>query len=303
VVTNEVKVNVLNRPYGGFPWLDLPQVANTNWYNAHNFYGDLKHLQAATLKDVQAFFKTYYAPNNAVLVIAGDFEPEQAKAWVEKYFAAIPSSPQPPAPDISEPRQEKEKRHHKVDKLAKRPALAIGYHMPEVGTPEFYAMALIDEVLLQGNDSALYQQLVQKKELTGEVVGGVNLLGHQFNYDGPMLWTAYLFHDRDKSAETILAAIDEVVEGLRTTPIDQATLERARVKARSHLYGQIETFAGFGKADLLATFALFADDPAKINTLEDELMKVTPELIQRTAQEYLRRENRTLLTIEPKPGA
>src|SRR3989449_8017437 len=89
VVGNEVKVNVLNRPYGGFPWLDMPQYANTNWFNAHNFYGDLKDIESATLTDVQAFFKTYYAPNNAALAITGDFEPDQAQQLVEKYFAGI----------------------------------------------------------------------------------------------------------------------------------------------------------------------------------------------------------------------
>ncbi len=79
VVKNEVKVNVLNQPYGGFPWIDLPMAANENWYNAHNFYGDLAHLDAATLEDVQSFFRTYYAPNNAVLVVTGDFDPAQVK--------------------------------------------------------------------------------------------------------------------------------------------------------------------------------------------------------------------------------
>ena len=76
---NEVKVNVLNQPYGGFPWIDLPMTANENWYNAHNFYGDLAHLDAATLEDVRAFFKTFYAPNNAVLVVTGDFAPDQTQ--------------------------------------------------------------------------------------------------------------------------------------------------------------------------------------------------------------------------------
>src|SRR6478672_10114723 len=74
VVKSEVRVNVLNRPYGGFPWLDLPQYANTNWYNAHNFYGDLHDIEAATLQDASSFFKTYYVPSNAVLVVVGDFE-------------------------------------------------------------------------------------------------------------------------------------------------------------------------------------------------------------------------------------
>src|SRR5205823_15013531 len=93
VVGNEVKVNVLNRPYGGFPWLDMPQYANTNWYNAHNFYGDLRDIEAATLPDVQQFFKTYYAPNNAALAVVGDFEAADARKLIEKYFAAIPSTP------------------------------------------------------------------------------------------------------------------------------------------------------------------------------------------------------------------
>ena len=125
VVKNEVKVNVLNQPYGGFPWLDLPQYANTNWYNSHNFYGDLKDLDAATLEDVSSFFKTFYAPGNAVLVIVGDFDPAQAKTWVEKYFAPIPSAALPAKADISEPRQEKEKRATKEDKLATRPAISV----------------------------------------------------------------------------------------------------------------------------------------------------------------------------------
>src|SRR5260221_9098474 len=89
VVSNEVKVNVLNRPYGGFPWLWMPQYANTNSYNAHNFYGELKDIEAATIPDVQSFFKTYYAPNNAALAIVGDFETPQAKQWVEKYFGPL----------------------------------------------------------------------------------------------------------------------------------------------------------------------------------------------------------------------
>ena len=95
VVKSEVRVNVLNQPYGGFPWIDLPMAANENWYNAHNFYGDLEHLDAATVADVQQFFKTYYAPNNAVLVLSGDFDSAQARAWIDKYFAGIPATKLP----------------------------------------------------------------------------------------------------------------------------------------------------------------------------------------------------------------
>jgi predicted Zn-dependent peptidase len=195
VVKSEVRVNVLNAPYGGFPWLDMPQYANTNWYNAHNFYGDLKDLDAAQLDDVKKFFKTYYVPNNAVLAIVGDFEPAEAKRFVEKYFAGIPSTQLPKQPDISEPRQEKEKRATKKDSLATKPALAFAYHMPERNTPEYYAMGLLDQLLLQGNDSKLYQALVQKKGYTSTVSGGINYLGNMFNYKGPMLWMGDLIHD------------------------------------------------------------------------------------------------------------
>lgn len=302
VVKNEVKVNVLNQPYGGFPWLDLPQAANTNWYNAHNFYGELDDLDAATLDDAREFFRNYYSPANAALVVVGDFRPDSALAWVRKYFGGIPAANRPAHPDISEPRQTEEKRVRRPDSLATRPATAFAYHMPAKGTPEYYAMGLIDQILLQGDDSRLYQALVQQRGLTGGVSGGINLLGNMFNYNGPMLFTGYVFYDDPADEAPIIAAVDSVVRELQTRPVDQATLDRAMVKMRSDLYDQLGGLFGFGKADLLVTFALFDNDPGKINRIEDEFRKVTPELIQRTAREYLRAGNRTILTIEPRGG-
>jgi predicted Zn-dependent peptidase len=300
VVSNEVKVNVINRPYGGFPWLDMPQYANSNWYNAHNFYGDLKDIDAATLTDVQAFFKTYYAPNNAALAIVGDFETAQARQWVEKYFGAIKASNLPPQPDLSEPKQEKEKQATRVDPLAKRPAIAVAYHMPERNTPEYYAMGLLDQILIEGDDSLEYQELVQKKGLTAQVNGGINYLGNMFNYNGPMLFMADLKYDPSTSPDAIVKAFDSAIEPLRSKPVDKELLERARVKLRSGLYDSMGSIGGFGLADLLASFALFDDNPARINTLVSEFDKVTPELIQKTAQEYLGPGNRTVLVLETK---
>ena len=149
VVTNEVKVNVLNRPYGGFPWLWMPQYANENWYNSHNFDGNLADIEAAKLEDVQHFFKTYYAPNNAALAVVGDFEINDAKAMIAKYFGPIPASRLPAPPDLAEPRQEKQKTATRKDPLATRSALAFAYHMPPRNTPEYYAMGLLDQILLR----------------------------------------------------------------------------------------------------------------------------------------------------------
>jgi predicted Zn-dependent peptidase len=278
VVKNEVKVNVLNRAYGGFPWLDLPQYANTNWYNAHNFYGDLKELDAATLEDARQFFADYYTPSNAALVIVGDFDPKQTMAWIHKYFDGISSKPPKAQPDISEPRQEKEKRASKDDALATRPALAVGYHAPKRNTPEYWAMGLVDQILVQGRDSRLYEALVQKSGLTGDVNGSINPLGSMLNINGPTLWMTWLFHDADKTSDQILATFDAEIEKVRSAPVDKATLDRAMVKYRSGFYA----------------------DPGRINRIEDELRKVTPELIQKTAQEYLRPSNRTILTVVPK---
>jgi zinc protease len=304
VVKNEVKVNVLNQPYGGFPWIDMPMTANTNWYNAHNFYGDLAELDAATLADAKNFFETYYAPGNAALVVSGDIDTAQTLAWVKKYFGPIKKVPPPPKVDISEPRQTQEKRAVKEYPEAPRPALAVAYHAPARMTPEYFALALIDQILVQGKDSRLYQALVQTKGYTDGVSGGINSdLGNLFDINGPTFFQAYLFHDKGTTADTILATFDAEVEKLRSAPVDAATLDLAKVKARSWLYQQLEGFFGFGKANLLASFALFDDDPGKINTLEAEFAKVTPELIQKTAQEYLRKTNRTILTVPGKAAA
>jgi zinc protease len=300
VVGNEVKVNVLNRPYGGFPWIDMPMAANANWFNAHNFYGDLKDIDAATLKDVQDFFKTYYAPNNAALAITGDFELADAKKFVEKYFGPLKASQLPPVPDLTEPKQDKEKRVTKTDALAKRPAIAVGYHMPDRNTPDYYAMVLIDSLLIEGDDSLLHQELVQKRGLTGNVNGGINLLGNAYDYDGPMLFIVNMIYDPATNPDTILDAMGGVIEPLRTKPVDQKTLDRARVKLRSDLYDTIGGQGGFGLVDLLASFALFDDNPARINSLVSEFEKVTPAQIQKTAQEYLRPENRTVVVLNPQ---
>jgi zinc protease len=300
VVKNEVKVNVLNQPYGSFPWIDVPMAANENWYNAHNFYGDLEHLDAATLDDVRAFFKTFYAPNNAALVVTGDFAADQTKAWIQKYFGDIPTAKLPPPPDLREPRQMKEKRAERTDKLANRPALAIGYHLPDRRTPEWYAFGLIDQALAQGDDSLLYDDLVRKKGLTGGVSAGINWgLGNMFDYSGPMLWMAQFFHDSSAPSDKLLAAIDGVIEPVRKQGLDQATLDRARTKLRSNFYGDLEQFVGFGRANLLASFALFDDDPSLINRLDDEFAKVTPAIVRKTADEYLRPGNRTVYAIKP----
>ena len=161
-------------------------------------------------------------------------------------------------------------------------------------------MGLIDQLLLQGNDSKLFQRLVQEKGYTGNVSGGINYLGNMFNYNGPMLWMADLIHDAEVSPDSIMQQVDEAVAELKT--VSQEELDLAIVKMRSDLYDNLSDLYGFGTADLLASFALFDDNPSRINTLEDEFKKITPEIVKRTVEEYLRPTNRTILLIDPKAG-
>lgn len=300
VVKNEVRVNVLNQPYGGFPWLDMPQLANENWHNAHNFYGDLEDLDAATLEDVQAFFDDFYAPNNAVLVVAGDIDTDETLGWVQQYFGDIPASEDLSFPDIAEPPQEAEKRLTKTDPLAPQPAIAWGYHVPERGTPEWHAMVLLQTLLVDGEDSRLHQKLVQERGYGGGVNGGINWpLGTAFNYDGPMLLTMFMIHGGEHEPDAITADLDAVIAQFQEEPVTKAELARAKTKLRSGLYDTLGDGNRIGLVDALATYALFDDEPSKVNTLLDGFDDVTPELIQETAKQYLRPTNRSVIELVP----
>jgi predicted Zn-dependent peptidase len=299
VVKNEVRVNVLNRPYGAFPWLDLPQVANVNWHNAHNFYGELDEIDAATLEDVRAFHDTYYVPSNAVLVVAGDFDRAATRAAIDREFGGLAARPEPLRPDVTEPEQTAPRTAQRADPLAPRPAIAFGYPLPPRGSPEWYAFGLIDLILLQGEDSRLYRRLVNERNYSDSIDGGVNLLGTMFDVEGPSQWAAYLIHDPASTPAAITADVDDVIAQLQRKPVPAAELERARTKIRSALYDLAGSPTRFGLLTILASFALFDDDPEKINRIEAEFDKVTPELIQRTAARYLVPARRTTLTLVP----
>ncbi len=296
VVSEEVRVNVLNQPYAAFEWLGLPQKANTNWYNAHNFYGDLSELEAATIEDVQKFFETYYAPNNAVLVVVGDTNADEVMRLAAKHFGGIASHPLPASPDISEPPQTAEKRFTEDDHLAQTPAIALGYHLPPRLSREFFALSLLDPLLVGDESALLYQKLVKDTQLATGVIGGFNLLGNNYDFNGPMLYTIRVDYRNARTGADVLAAIDQVVEEIQQKGVAAADLRQARVALKSAFFNDLE---GFGLANLLAAFALFDNDPGKINTILTELDKVTPAEVQAAAAKYLAPSNRTSIDRRP----
>jgi zinc protease len=305
VVSEEVRVNILNQPYAGFEWLGLPQKANTNWFNAHNFYGDLADIEAATLEDVKAFFDTYYAPNNAVLVVAGDTTPDEVMKLAEKHFGGIPSRTVPPFPDISEPQQTAEKSFIEPDKLARTPAVAFGYHLPERMSREFFALALLDPLLVSDESAKLYQALIKEKQIASAVSGGFNYgLGNDFDYNGPMLYAFRVDYRPDLKGADVLKAVDEVITKIQQNGITEDELKQVKVNFRSSFF---ETLEGggtphFGRSDLLAAFALYDDDPNRINTILGDLEKVTTADVQAAAKKYLTPTNRTSIDRVPAPA-
>jgi len=301
VVKNEIRVNVLNRPYGSFPWIEMQERAFKNWHNSHNGYGDMVDLDAASLEDVRAFFAAYYPPANAVLVVVGDAEPDEVFAMARRYFEAIPAAPRPAPPQTEEPPQESEQRFSRTDPLAPAPALALAYHTPTAGTPEYYALGLLHQALAEGDDSLLHAEIVSKRGYASEVDGGINFLGHMHNAQTPLLWCVTLVHDDEVSAEAIIEAFDGVIEGVRERGLETRAFARALTKARASLFGTIadQFIPGFGLADLLASFELFEGDASRVNELEARFAAVTPELVARVAEQYLRRENRVILELRP----
>src|SRR2546421_5352537 len=301
VVSEEIRVNVLNTPYQLFEWIDLWQNAFTNWNNSHNGYGDLAEVNAATIDDVRNFFKTFYAPNNAVLTIAGDVDVNEVKQMVEKHFAGIPSQPTPPRSDLTDPPQTKEKKIEQTDKLANLPALATGYHIPAQNSPDFPAMALLVQIL-QGDDSSRwYQRLVKEKELTLDLTGGLNYFGNEFDYNGPMIMTTRTTYKPGHTADEVIREMDAVVAELVAKGITDKELVDAKVRYKSNFYNQLEST--FGKTHLLSVLALFRDDPKQINSLLTPFEKVNADHVRDAARKYLVAGNRTVIDRVPQAKA
>src|SRR6266849_8952942 len=298
VVSEEIRVNVLNQPYQLFEWIDLWENSFTNWNNAHNGYGDLAEVNAATIDDVRNFFKTYYAPNNAVLTVVGDVDVDDVKKMVAKHFAGIPAQPVPPRPDLTEPPQTKEKRVSQTDKLANLPALATGYHIPAQNSPDFPAMALLVQIL-QGDDSSRwYQRLVKEKELTLDLTGGLNYFGNEFDYNGSMIMTTRTTYKPGHTADEILAQMDAVIADVAAKGVTEKELADAKVRYRSNFYSQLES--SFGKTHLLSSLALFRDDPSQINSLLTPFQNVTAAQVKTVAAKYLVSTNRTVIDRVPE---
>jgi zinc protease len=298
VVKEEIRVNVKNQPYGGFMWIDISQHAFQKWENNHDGYGSFQDLEGATLEDVRNFHRDYYGPNNAVLGIAGDVTPEQAFALAEKYFGGIARRPTPKGSDHSEGLNTAEKRIEQSDALAQVPAIAAAWKMPDRGSKDQAPMAVLGDLLANGDASRFYQGLVKGREIALNVEPLYGLTS-PWEYDGPTLFTIFALYKPNGSADALLKAMDEEIAKVANEGVDEATLKRVKTRMLADWYDGLEGF--LDRADTLAKMQTLWGDAKVINQIPGWIDAVTAADVQRVAKTYLTAANRTVIDRKPAP--
>jgi predicted Zn-dependent peptidase len=302
VVKEEIRVNVKNRPYGLFFWTDLAGKAFDKWENAHDGYGSFEDLDAATVGDVESFFRSYYGPDNAVLGIAGDVAPADVFAKAERYFGALPARPVPAPPDVAEPLNTAERTLEEKDPLARVPAIAVGFKMPARGSEDHVPAAVLADLLVNGEASRLYQGLVKGKELLLQIEGGVNWpLGDAWTYRGPTLLVLFGLYKPTTNAKAVVDAIGAEVERVARQGVPAAELERVKTKMKSDYYSGLEMF--INRADAIALARLLGGDASFVNEVPGKIDAVTVADLKRVAAAYLTPANRTWVDRRPAPEA
>jgi zinc protease len=289
-VKEERRLGVDNQPYGqAFEKMD--ELVYSNFAYKHSVIGSMADLDAASVEDVQQFFKTYYAPNNAVLALAGDLDPKETLVKVKKYFGAIPRQAPPKPVDLTEPESKEAKQIKLDDKLARTPRVDIAYLIPPSDSADSRALSVAGSILGGGESSRLYQKLVKEKELASMVFAGVN------GRAGPSKFQIIAMVRPGKSPEEVEALISEEIAKLNAEPVTDKELQRARMGIRRGALGPRQS--ALNKAITLADDTALYNDPNRINTDYEKRLAVTAAEIQKAAKTYLRTNNRVVVVTMP----
>ena len=246
VVKQEIRVNVLNRPYGGFPWLKLPPVMFDTFPNAHDGYGSFQDLESATVEDATDFFSRYYAASNAVLAIAGDLDVAEATRLVERHFGGIEARPAPLRPDFDEPDLTDERRSEYTDQYAPLPAVACCWRVPDpIGNLKAYLpYVVLAEVLTDGDAARLQQRLVLDDRSATSVGGYIGFMGEPFEVRDPTALLLQAHLPPDGEADKVLATVDQELERLAADGLDEGELERVAARIGTHLLRDVDSVLG-----------------------------------------------------------
>jgi zinc protease len=293
-VKEERRLRVDNQPYGQTSE-KIDELLYDNFAYHHSVIGSMADLDAASVADVSAFFKTYYAPNNAVLALVGDLNTKETLEKVKKYFGAIPRQPPPAKIDFTEPPKTAERRAKLDDKLARLTRLEIDFRTPPLSDPDSRALAVGAAILGQGMSSHLYQEIVQKKELASQIFVGVDRRA------GPGSFAITATVRPGKSPDEVEGLIEEEISKMFSTPVTEQELTRVRAALRRNAVQRLGS--ALGRAQTLADDAALYNDPNLINTEIPDEMNITPADIQRAMKKYLIQNNRVVVVTQPAPGA
>jgi predicted Zn-dependent peptidase len=284
VVKEEIRVNVLNRPYGAFPWLQLPQIAFESFANTHDGYGSFVDLESSTVDDAADFFDKYYAPGNAVLCIGGDLDVAETEKLVRRWFGPVAARAVPPTPPTGEPWPTEVRSSVVEDALAPAPAVALGWRVPDpVGDFDTYlGTVLLAELLSEGDASRLERRLIHDDRIAIAQSSYVGLFGDPFDVRDATLLTTQVHHPAGVPADRVVSTIHEEVARIADDGVGADELRRVQARTEAQLLRQADSVLGrtlgFAAAELIHGRAELAGE------LAARLATVTPEHVQTAAR-------------------
>ena len=292
VVQEEYRQGILAPPYGKFFYAMQQKSFNAHPYKRPGI-GSIEDLQAATVENVKKFHSTYYRPDNATLIVVGDFDPKQLDTWVDKYFASIPKPNLPlPRVQVKEESRSGEKRFIEYGPNVPLPAVGITYLVPSQKNEDSAALTMADVILSQGRSSRLYQSLVYQQVVAQSVNSNADL-----KEDAGLFYLTAILAAGKKPAEAETALLAEVKK-LQDAPVSAAELEKAKNQVIASELRQRET--NLGKSQALGSAAVLLGDPNRVNTELSKLQGVTAADVQRVAKKYFTPENRYVFTYLPE---
>jgi zinc protease len=293
-VQEERRQGLDNQPYGKSDEL-IDEIAYDNFAYQHSVIGSMEDLTAASVEDVASFFKTYYAPNNAVLSIVGDIDPKATLDKVRKAFESIPAQPAPPPVDLTEPKQKAERRQSVDDPLARLPRVVVVYKVPPRTSDDDDAVRVLATVLSTGRSSRLFQQLVREQQVAA------NVQAFRDSSVGTGLFGVLATVAPGKTVAEVEAAVLAEIEKLKTGPIADWEIEKARNNSKRTVVSGLTS--SLNRATQLAEFASIFNDAGRINQRIDRITRVSAADVQRIASTFLTKENRTVVITTPQAPA
>lgn len=290
-VQEERRQSYDNRPYGKTYEAAIDLIYE-NFAYKHSTIGSMEDLNAATVEDAEKFFRTYYAPNNAVVALVGDFKTEVALGLIKKYFERIPPQSPPPAPDMTEPEQTAERRKVIEDAFARTTRLDVVYKIPPGNTPDWFALDMLSNVLSSGVSSRLYQKFVKEQELALSVEAEAS------ERRGPGLFWFSVMARPNADVSVLEKLLDDEITRVQSQPVADWELQKVQMQMRRQRAQRL--YSTRSRANALGHFAIYYNDPQLINTIWSKYQRVTIADLQRVARQYLTANQRTVVITTPK---